>query len=230
MFHPVVTFSFCRGNLTEKRSIPVRAAVIAGWTGRDPVAREKHITELEALGVARPACTPIYYRVSATRVTIADYIEAVGPNSSGEVEFVLIQESGSLWVGVGSDHTDRKLETYNVTMSKQVCDKPVAQEVWAFDDVRDHWDALILRSWIVENGERRLYQQGSVAAMLPPEEIVKGFASDGRLPNDTVMFCGTLAAEGGIRPSEQFDFELFDPVRERRIAHKYTVASLPVAG
>jgi hypothetical protein len=162
-------------------------------------------------------------------VTIADHIEAAGPHSSGEAEFVLIQESGSLWVGVGSDHTDRKLETYNVTMSKQVCDKPVAQEVWAFDDVRDHWDALILRSWIVENGERRLYQQGSVAAMLPPEEIVKGFASDG-LPNDTVMFCGTLAAEGGIRPSEQFNFELFDPVRERRIAHKYTVACLPVAG
>jgi hypothetical protein len=230
MSNPVATFSFCRGNLTEKRSIPLRTAVIAGWTGRDPVARDKHIAELEALGVARPACTPIYYRVSVSRVSVADHIEAAGPNSSGEVEFVLIQEPGALWVGVGSDHTDRKLETYNVTLSKQICDKPMAPELWAFDDVRDHWDALILRSWIVEHGERRLYQQGSVAAMLPPEQIIKGFASGGRLPDDTVMFCGTLAAEGGIRSSEQFIYELVDPLRERRIAHQYTVAALPVVG
>ena len=27
----------------ETRPIALRAAVIAGWTGRDPVAREKHI-------------------------------------------------------------------------------------------------------------------------------------------------------------------------------------------
>ena len=53
----------------ETRPIALRSAVIAGWTGRDPVAREKHILELEALGVARPASTPIYYRVSASRLT-----------------------------------------------------------------------------------------------------------------------------------------------------------------
>jgi hypothetical protein len=47
----------------------VEQAVVAGWTGRDPVARDKHIAELEAIGIARPASTPIFYRVSAPRAS-----------------------------------------------------------------------------------------------------------------------------------------------------------------
>ncbi len=33
-----------------------------------------------------------------------------------------------LFVGVGSDHTDRKAETINVSLSKQMCAKPVSRE------------------------------------------------------------------------------------------------------
>src|SRR4051794_26523836 len=99
-------------------TIPIRQAVIAGWTGRDPLARDRHIAELEAIGIARPASTPIYYRVAARRLTTADRIECAGPDSSGEVEFVLIGWQGRSYVGVGSDHTDRKVETYNITVSK----------------------------------------------------------------------------------------------------------------
>jgi hypothetical protein len=128
----------------ETRSIALRTAVIAGWTGRDPVAREKHIVELMALGVARPATTPIYYRVSASRLTTAAQIEAVGENSSGEVEVVLIRDGGIL-VGVVPT-TDRKVETYNVTTSKQICDKPIARS-WPSRRARS-LGSLILRSWI----------------------------------------------------------------------------------
>ena len=56
-------------------TLAIDKAVIAGWTGRDPVARDKHIAELEAIGIARPATTPIYYRCSARRITLADRIE-----------------------------------------------------------------------------------------------------------------------------------------------------------
>ncbi len=59
-------------------TLPINQAVIAGWTGRDAVARDKHIAELEAIGIARPASTPIYYRVSARRLTTADRIEVSG--------------------------------------------------------------------------------------------------------------------------------------------------------
>jgi len=215
---------------SKTRPIALRTAIIAGWTGRDAVAREKHIAELEALGVARPSTTPIYYRVSASRLTMAPRIEAVGENSSGEVEIVLIRDAGDLWVGVGSDHTDRKVETYNVTVAKQICDKPIAPELWAFEDVRDHWDSLMLRSWIEEGGEARLYQEGAVAALLRPDAIVAGFAPKGELAEGTAMFCGTLAVRGGIRPSSRFSFELVDPIRNRRIAHAYDIVILPNVG
>jgi hypothetical protein len=86
-----------------RREVVVNDAVIAGWTGRDAVAVEKHIKELEALGVKRPATTPIFYRIAAARLTTDDTIEAVGESSGGEVEFVLLQDAGRLWVGAGSD-------------------------------------------------------------------------------------------------------------------------------
>lgn len=225
-----LTFRMHGRDGVETRPIALRTAVVAGWTGRDPVAREKHIKELMALGVARPATTPIYYRVSASRLTTAAQIEAIGESSSGEVEPVLIRDAGKVWIGVGSDHTDRKVETYNVTTSKQMCDKPIAPELWPFDDVRDHWDSLILRSWIEEGGERRLYQEGAMAAMLVPGAIITGFAPNGELADGTAMFCGTLAARGGIRPSSRFSFELMDPVRNRRIAYAYDIVTLPNVG
>ena len=39
----------------SRAEVAIEHAVIAGWTGRDPAAVEKHIRELEALGVKRPA-------------------------------------------------------------------------------------------------------------------------------------------------------------------------------
>ena len=98
-------------------TLPIDQAVIAGWTGRDPVARDKHIAELEALGIARPATTPIYYRCSARRLTQEDSIEACGEDSSGEVEFILIGWQGRTFVGLASDHTDHKFESDSVTVS-----------------------------------------------------------------------------------------------------------------
>jgi hypothetical protein len=44
------------------------------------------------------------------------------------------------------------------------------------------------------------------------------------------MFCGTLAARGGIRPAQRFSFEIEDPVRGAKIAQSYSIATLPVAG
>ena len=126
----------------DAADLSVNQAVIAGWTGRDAVARDRHIAELEAIGIARPASTPIYYRVAARRLTTATSIEVSGPDSSGEVEFVLFGAGGRIFVGAGSDHTDRKVETYSVTVSKQMCDKPVSPVLWALDEVGDHWDQM----------------------------------------------------------------------------------------
>ena len=211
-------------------TLTVTQAVIAGWTGRDPVARDKHITELEAIGIARPASTPIYYRVAARRLTTATSIEVSGGDSSGEVEFVLLASGGKTYVTVGSDHTDRKVETYGVTVSKQMCDKPVAPVVWALDDVIGHWDQIVLRSFATIGGARMLYQEGKLDGMLPVADLVaRGFGGSA-LPDGCAMFGGTFAAKGGIRPASRFDFEIEDPVLKRTIRHGYDVIELPVLG
>ncbi len=226
----VLNLTLQSGAHAIRRDVPIDDCVVAGWTGRDPAAVEKHIRELEALGVKRPASTPIFYRVSAARLTTDREIEVVGDKSGGEVEFVLLQHDGRTWVGTGSDHTDREVETFGVTVSKQMCDKPIAPVVWAFDEVAPHWDKLMLRAWVTENGARVLYQEGSVAAMLPPADLLARHTKDGRLAENTLMFCGTLAAKGGVRPTARFEFELEDPVRQRKIAHSYTVRTLPILG
>src|SRR5881394_2062106 len=79
--------------------VAIERTIIAGWTGRNPEAVEKHIKELEALGVKRPATTPIFYRVAAAQLTTDSAIEVLGTQSSGEVEFVLLQTLGELWIG-----------------------------------------------------------------------------------------------------------------------------------
>lgn len=215
-------------DLDGQTRVLVHQLVIAGWTGRDRKALERHIRELEELGVARPASTPIFYRVSASRLTTASTIEVSDLSSSGEVEFVLFKHNGQLWIGIGSDHTDRQVETYNITVSKQMCDKPIGPRFWAYADVKAHWDKLTLRSFITENGRRVVYQEGSVAAMLSPEDLL----SQWNMPFDDgcLMFCGTLAARGGIRPSPRFECELVDPVSDRTLLHTYDIVTLAVPG
>ncbi len=203
-------------------TVTIETAVVAGWTGRDRGAVEEHIAELAALGVARPSSVPLFYRVSASRLTTAREIEATA-SSSGEVEAVLLRHDGRLWVGVGSDHTDRELESYSVAVSKQLCDKPIATALWAYEEVADHWDRLTLRSWIDDDV---LYQQGTLDGLVPANELLA--RTKPPLTEGTLMFCGTLAAQGGIRPASAFRYELEDPVLRRTIASRYTTRILPL--
>jgi hypothetical protein len=203
-------------------SVPIHTVVVAGWAGRDRAAVEEHIGELEALGVPRPTTVPVFYRVSATRLTTAAKIEST-PASSGEVEAVLLRHEGRLWVGVGSDHTDREVETYGVAVSKQLCDKPVAAELWAFEDVVAHWDRLVLRAWV---GDGELYQEGTLDTLLSADELLEQTRPP--LDDGTLMFCGTVPAIGGIRPSASFAYELADPVLGRSIQGHYAVRELPL--
>jgi hypothetical protein len=196
--------------------------VIAGWTGRDEQALRKHIRELEELGVRPPKSTPIFYRVAASLFTHEVEIEVSGPDTSGEAEFVLLKTSSGMRVAVGSDHTDRKAETIGVSLSKQLCAKPVSKESWRYDELKPHWERLILRSW----ADGVLYQEGPVNAMRSPDDLLARYP----LKEGWAMFGGTLAAKGGIRPAQRFAMELEDPVLQRKLRHEYVVKVLPVEG
>jgi len=208
----------------SETAVEIDTAIVAGWTGRDKAALEHHIAELEELGVKRPSATPIFYRVSASRLTTDPEIESTEA-SSGEAEAVLLRADGRLWVGVGSDHTDREVEAYGVAVSKQMCEKPIGAHWWAYEEIADHWDELTLRSWIVEDGEEVPYQDGMLTAMLAPEDLLSASPD---LADGTLMFCGTLAAIGGIRPAPEFRAELRDPVLDRALEVRYSMRPLPL--
>jgi hypothetical protein len=215
---------------TRDTTVAVAQLIIAGWTARNAAAMEHHIAELEALGVARPAETPTFYCVAHSRLSQAARIDVAGEATSGELEFVLVESGGEHYVGIGSDHTDRELEKVGVTVSKQVCDKPVGHEFWPLAEVADHWDDLVLRAHVVIDGERHLYQEGSFAEMLQPDDLIRRFNSKGGLPANCAMFGGTLPAIGGVRPADRFEGEIEDPVLGRTLTLSYDVMCLPVRG
>ncbi len=209
-------------------TIPVSELVVAGWTGRDVAAVEHHIEELAAIGVPRPSTFPLFYRVARNQLQQGPVLQVMGPDTSGEAEFVLVAHQGELWVTAGSDHTDRKAEAQSVAIAKQLCGKVVAGRAWRFADVAPHWDQLILRAYIREKNKRVKYQEGPVTAMRGPEELMRTWGGSTTLPDGTAMYCGTLPAIGGIRPADRFAFELEDPVLGRKISHAYDVIALPV--
>jgi len=216
-----------RGEVRPLRVV-IDHAVIAGWTGRDPAAVQEHIEELQALGVTPPASTPEFYRVSASRLTSAPAIEALGGASSGEAEAVLIKQAGTFYVGVGSDHTDRDLESHSVRASKQICDKPVSNQLWRYEDVHGHWDELVLRSRAHIDGARVLYQEGPISQLRHPDDLMDKYCGGAAAFTDgTLLFCGTCPVIGGVRSATRFELELDDPVLGRTITHAYDVIALP---
>lgn len=208
--------------------VPVSTLIVAGWTGSDREALEAHILELEELGVKRPRSTPVFYRMAATLLTQGPEIEVVGAASSGEVEPVIVSAEDGLWLGIASDHTDREVEAIGVTISKQLCAKPVSKTLWRLDSVADHWDELTIRSWVIRNNERTLYQEGKLAKMRHPKELISLYGKESALPAGTVMLCGTVAVKGKIAPAEQFEMEIEDPILKRTITHRYRTVELPI--
>ena len=111
-----------------------------------------------------------------------------------------------------------------------MCAKPIAAKAWRYEDVRPHWDQLMLRSDVRHGGERSSIRRDSVATMRPPEELIKLYTGGGTLPAGTAMFCGTLAVHGNIASADRFEMELNDPVLGRTISHAYTISTLPDEG
>lgn len=212
----------------QPTTVQIHDLVIAGWTGRDMATVEHHIAELEAIGVTRPRSVPCFYRVGANLLTTGTTLDVTGTDGSGEVEFVLLSLPQGLYVGVGSDHTDRKVEAYGVTVSKQMCPKPICPELWPFAEMKDHWDSLLLRSWITRDSESMLYQEGVVTRMLAPENLIMRYTGgSAALPVGTAMFCGTMPLLAPIGPAAHFKMELEDPVHNRTLRHQYSVRELP---
>jgi Protein of unknown function (DUF2848) len=224
----MLTFTRHFQDKTDRITVTPTALIVAGWTGRDEAALHHHIEELAAIGVPRPSSVPVFYRNSLNNIMQTGRLEVLGPDTSGEVEPVVVALADGLWIGLGSDHTDRKAETMGIALSKQLCGKVMGPALWRFDEIRSHWDQIVIRSYAVIGGARTLYQEGPLAAMRHPDDLIARSTGGGSLAPGTIMFCGTLGAKGGIRPAARFEMELDDPVRQRRMTHAYDIINLPV--
>jgi hypothetical protein len=204
--------------------------ICGGFSGRNQEAIQRHVEELRAHGLEAPRQTPIFFRISTHQACTESVVEALTGHTSGEVEFVLLCAAGEpQWVTVGSDHTDRDLERYSIAGSKQMYPKILAPTVWPLAEVLDHWDTLILRSWVSINGERRPYQEDTLQAMLAPADLLAAAAREYRVHTfqRALVFSGTIATLGGeLLFGERFEIELLDPVLGRRIQHSYAVQLL----
>jgi hypothetical protein len=203
----------------EQIHLCVARAVIAGYNGRDASAVQQHIDELAAIGVPPPEQVPMLYPVGLTNVTTAARV-IVSSDTSGEVEPVIIRHQGRFYLGVGSDHTDRQLETADVGQSKRACPKPVGSAVIPIDNWESFdWDGCRMRSCV----DGKLYQDGTLAALRTPGELLAIITERlGGVDTDLICFAGTIPLlDGQFVSGRRWDLELSLP-NQRALTHTYT--------
>jgi hypothetical protein len=225
---PVLTFERRSNDERARVSFAPTNLIVAGWTGTDEKGLQHHIEELAALGVPAPSSVPVFYRNAVSNVMQVDRLQVLGPDTSGEVEPVVLAMDDGLWLTVGSDHTDRKAEAIGISLSKQLCAKVLGTAAWRLDDVADRWESLIVRAHATIDGKRVLYQEGTLASLRHPADLIARYGGGKPLAARTVMMGGTMSAIGGIRPASRFEMELVDPATGDRITHAYDVEALPV--
>ncbi len=224
----VLNFERYAGGASASARFTPTNLVVAGWTGTDEKGLLHHIEELAALGVPRPSSVPVFYRNAVSNVMQVDRLQVLGPDTSGEVEPVVLAMDDGLWLTVGSDHTDRKAEAMGIALSKQLCAKVLGTSAWRLEDVADRWESLIVRSHATIDGKRVLYQEGTLKSLRHPADLIARYSGSKALPAGTVMMGGTMSAIGGIRPASRFEMELEDPATGARIVHAYDIEVLPV--
>jgi Protein of unknown function (DUF2848) len=201
--------------------------ICCGWVGKDRVALQAHIDELAHLGVAPPTRVPIYMNLSTYLIATHEEIEVVSPTTSGEIEYVLLCDGRDVWVTVGSDQTDRDVETKSIVASKQMCGKVIATRCWPYSEVRDHWDELVLQCRITKDGQTSVYQESALAAILSPDQLLQNVPqSTPDVTDGLVLFSGTIATKAGLIFGDAYELVLRDPVLDRTIHASYRVSIL----
>ena len=212
-------------------TVDVDRVVNAGYSGRDREDVQAHIDELlkDDIIAEAPDTVPVTYQL-APYTLLADpgAVQVVGESTSGEAEYGLIVTGDETYVVAASDQTDRDLEKHGIRKSKQIAPNVVSADAWRLSDVRDHWDEIELRAWTTVDGERRPYQEDTLAALLAPAEILDVVHSRyGAADGGEVVLSGTVATlEGDVRPGSRFEVELVDPVRDQSLSVAYDVEPL----
>jgi len=217
----------------EEIHFEMRRMVNAGYTGRDREAVKKHIEELKKEGIIAPESTPTAYEVNTQLIYFDDEIEeieVIGNKTSGEAEFILLCHGKEVYVGVGSDHTDRELEVISIIKSKQICHNLMSRRIWLLKDVRKDWDELMLRSWVKnDEGMKILYQEAPLSRMMTPEDLMAFVQDkmDDKNLEGVVIYSGTIPTfTEGPNYDNYFEVELSNPKTGKKLRCSYEVRVL----
>ncbi len=219
------------GDGAKQLAFEVRKVIIGGLSHRDQAGAQRHLDETRREGAkVTIEETPAFLPKITERITTSDTIEVL-PNSKtcGEVEPVLLIGKDEIYVAAGSDHTDRELEKHDMVASKQMCPCVISKKVWRYADVKDHWDDIIMRGWVVEaDGKRQLYQEGKVGEFMAAEDfldIIKEYFEIDL--TGAVIFMGTIASLGGkLIYTPGFEAELVDEHTGRTLTCAYSIAPM----
>jgi len=221
------------GDQSKPLSFEVRRMVNAGYVGRNLEAVKAHIEELRREGITPPPSVPMLFPVLSDNITTGNEIEVVGSKTSGEVEFVLLLHREDIFVGVGSDHTDRDLERQSIIKSKQICPNILSRKVWRYKEVQPRWDELLLQSWVKRDhgDEEILYQKAYLGSLLSAADLLELVESkmddwsDGK--QGLVIFSGTVPIlTKDFMYGSSFRGELIDSRLNRMLTCDYRIKKL----
>lgn len=112
---------------------------------------------------------------------------------------------------------------FMIVFGIKFCAKPICDTVWEYEDVKDHWDEIELHSWQTLDGTEVLYQEGTLADILPVETILKELDERVGGIDNCVIFSGTVPVKDGFRFGSKFRYEMEDKKLNRKLSSEYEV-------
>ncbi|BAL01010.1 hypothetical protein OBV_38110 [Oscillibacter valericigenes Sjm18-20] len=219
-----MTFTLQAGGKEVPLTLEYERVFAIGYAGRNIEKTMEHIKELERdLGVPSPKKIPTIFQCGNYVLTQEKDLAFLGEKTCGEVEYVIVMKDGKIYIGLGSDHTDRELEAQSVPKAKQICPKPICPVLWDYEEMKDHWDDVDLNSWQTVDGREVPYQKGKLADILPVETILKELKDRVGDIDNCVIFSGTVPVLDGFRYGSNFRYEMVDEVLGRKLTSDYNV-------
>lgn len=128
-----------------------------------------------------------------SRVTSAATLQQSAGAPMGAPAVVLVAASYGLLVSVGAILED--------------C-LPVGRTAWRFDDIRDGYADIELRSWAVHGGKRTAYVSEKLAALTSPADAMAALGNASGLKPGTAVFIGHPVPLGESLAAERFEVAL----------------------
>jgi hypothetical protein len=218
-----LSFDLVTKNGIESITFEVDKVLLIGLAARDTEATKELLAKKKRDGIVTANNVPCIYYVGTSTLTQEDEITVTGNTSSGETEFAIFKRGEKIYIGMGSDHTDRELNLTKIIKSKQVCEKPISKEVWDYDELKDHWDSIKIKSWQVVDGVEIVDQDGTAEELLTVEDLIRESLRENDTVEDAVLFSGTIGLVNGLFYGDAYKCLIEDPVLNRKIEFTYKV-------